>query len=139
MLKGGLMIRLIDIVFILLFGFIAISEIGPQHGIEPPKTTEQDSKNGKREQVFFLGITKNEKYVLETPTGKNYHYADLKQIKLVLEQINGTQRDKKQKIRFHICSNWDAPIKYAMEVAKICDNNKIPKSLVVRKIEKPIK
>ena len=139
MLKGGLMLRLIDIVFILLFGFIAISEIGPQHPIEPPKSAEQDSQKQKKEKVFFLGITKSETYILETPENKSFKGLSLTQVKTILDDIGSQMGADNKGVRVHICSNWDLPIKYAMDAADICDANNILKSIVVRKIENPIK
>lgn len=138
MLKGGLMIRLIDVVFILLFGFISISEIGPQHSIEPPKSTEQQLKNDKKKKVLFLGITKNGTFIIESADGTILRYNDISKVKSFLENLTILQGENKQKITVHICSNWDAPIRFAMDVADICDNNNIKKSLIVRKVEKPI-
>ena len=139
MLKGGLMLRLIDIVFILLFGFLAISEIVPQHPIEPPKSSEKDSQKQKKEKIFFLGITRSETYILETPENETFNHLNFMQVRTILDDISSQMGADNKGVRVHICSNWDLPIKYAMDVADICDANNILKSIVVRKIEKPIK
>jgi len=138
MLKGGLMIRLIDIVFILLFGFISISEIGPQHSIEPPKTTHPRPEQDEGQQVLFIGITRPGLFIIETPNGVTMHSSDIEQVKKLLAEIGAKIDPESTNLMVHICSNWDAPIKYAMRVTDICDTYKIPKALIVRKIEKPI-
>lgn len=138
MQRDGFMMRLIDIVFILLFGFISISEIGLQHPIEPPKSTEQRSQDTKDKQTLFIGITKQGTFIVETPLKEVFRYSDIHQIKKLLEMIHSQSKTGAGHIRVHICSNWDAPIKYAMDVADLCDTYKLSKSLVVRKVEKPV-
>ncbi|MBN2008772.1 biopolymer transporter ExbD [candidate division KSB1 bacterium] len=138
MIKSTMMFRLIDIVFILLFGFISISEIGLQHPIEPPKSTEQRSQTEKFDHILFLGITRSGTYIVETPSNEVYKYSNISQINELLESIRREFGNESDKIQVQICSNWDAPIKYALDVADLCDSYQLRKSLLVRKVEKPL-
>jgi len=75
---------------------------------------------------------------VETPTNEEFRFSSIIQIEKFFERMNSISGLHKESVRIQICSNWDAPIKYAMDVVDLCDNYNIPKSLLVRKIEKPI-
>jgi biopolymer transport protein ExbD len=127
---GGTLIRLIDIVFILLFGFISISEISQKSQIELPKSSETPPSNPDKEQVIFLGITaqghylvENETKYIETP--ETLYYYLRKQAKQAAS--------RSEKLRVRIRSNWDSPIKYTMAAADICDELNIPKGVDVHR------
>ncbi|MFQ5627951.1 MAG: hypothetical protein ACE5I1_04255 [bacterium] len=140
MLRGNLMIRLIDVVFILLFGFISISEIGPLHSIEPPKATQDYAARGKnnRQKILFLGVDRNGRVILEFPGLKTKNFERIAEAKTYLLQRRELFTIDNAKVQATICSNWNAPIMYAMQIADICDILDLKKSLIVRKIEKPI-
>jgi len=135
MVKGGFIIRLIDVVFILLFGFISISEIGTQRSIDPPKSTEL-LKPATQKNKIFIGITSNGQFIIELLDGTTGVLKDVSQIKELLQKIALQNPPKKSAIKVQIVSNWDSPIKYTMQVADICDKLGLRKALLVRKIEK---
>ena len=139
MLKGGLMIRMIDVVFILLFGFISISEINPLHSIEPPKVSQTYPERNKanREGVVFVGINSSGSFVTEFAGLGSHTYFAIAGVKDFLREISTLQQSESGEIHVNIYSNWDAPIKYALTIAAFCDEFRLRKSLIVRKIEKP--
>lgn len=128
---GGTLIRLIDIVFILLFGFISISEISQKSQIELPKSSETPPSNPDKEQVIFLGITsqghylvENETKFIETPETLYYY----------LRNQANQAASRREKLRVRIRSNWDTPIKYTMAAADICDALNIAKGVDVHRM-----
>ncbi|MFQ5709394.1 MAG: ExbD/TolR family protein [bacterium] len=127
---SGTLIRLIDVVFILLFGFISISEISQKSQIELPKSTETPKSNPDREEVVFIGITRAGEYLVEnenkmiTDSQTLYYY--------LMNKING--KTPQENIRVRIRSNWDTPIKYTMAVTNICDDLNLPKSIDVLRL-----
>jgi biopolymer transport protein ExbD len=128
---GGTLIRLIDVVFILLFGFISISEISERSKIELPKSKETPPSNPDKEQVLFVGISAEGNYLLEN---ENLVISSPQQLYDYLgEQVrkaNQAGRDFRVRIR----SNWNTPIKFTMAAADICDHLNIPKGIDVRRI-----
>lgn len=128
---SGTMLRLIDVVFILLFGFISISEISEKSNIELPKSTETPPSNPDKEHVLFVGINSQGSYLVESESqsigsvGGLYAYLQSK--------VDAANRAG-EALRVRIRSNWDTPIKYTMAAADICDNLNIPKGIDVRRV-----
>ena len=54
--QGSMLLRLIDVVLILLFGFIAISEITFQSKVDLPKSNETPPSYPDKEEIIFIGI-----------------------------------------------------------------------------------
>jgi len=128
---SGTLIRLIDIVFILLFGFISISEVSEKSQIELPKSSETPPSNPDKEKVLFVGINsdgyyliENEAKALQTPRDL---YAYLRQ---AVQEAVGNGDDLRVRIR----SNWDTPIKFTMAAADICDHLNIRKGIDVQRV-----
>lgn len=124
------MIRLIDVVFILLFGFISISEISERSKVDLPKSTETPPSNPDKERVFFLGIDQQGHYLVEN---ESKTLAGARELFFYLREKSGAVRDQGESLRVRIRSNWDTPIKYTMAAADICDNLGIVKGIDVRR------
>ena len=127
---GGALIRLIDVVFILLFGFISISEVSDKSKIELPKSVETPPSNPDKEKVLFLGINPEGKYLVENETQV---IPDATGLFYYLQNKATQAKQAGDELRVRIRSNWDTPIKFTMAAADICDNLNIPKGIDVRK------
>ncbi|MFQ5602574.1 MAG: ExbD/TolR family protein [bacterium] len=127
---GGTLIRLIDIVFILLFGFISISEINEKSQIELPKSSETPPSNPDKEQVIFVGIRPDGIYLLEH---EQKMIGDPLQLFSYLQNKAAQAVEQGTEIRVRIRSNFDTPIKYTMAASDICDHLNIPKGIDVRR------
>ena len=57
MSKGGNILRLIDIVLILLFGFISISEVSQRSRIRLAESTETPQSPPDKEEIIVVGIS----------------------------------------------------------------------------------
>jgi biopolymer transport protein ExbD len=128
---GGSLIRLIDVVFILLFGFISISEISEKTRIELPKSSETPASNPDKEATFFLGIATDGTYLVEE---ESIAIQDARQLYRYLQEKVDQANRSSEIFRVRIRANWDTPIKYTMAAADICDHLDIPKGVDVRRI-----
>lgn len=128
---GGTLIRLIDVVFILLFGFISISEINQKSQIELPKSKETPPSNPDREQVIFVGITSDGKFLVENETRM---IEGVRTLYFYLQGKVNQARRENTLLRVRIRSNWNTPVKYTAAVANLCENLKIPKGVDVHRI-----
>ena len=131
MKSGGGLIRLIDVVFILLFGFISISEISEKSKIELPKSSEMPPSNPDTEEVLFIGIDSEGRYLVEAET-KVITTPDVLFRYLSSKVTKANARGDAFRVR--IRSNWDTAIKYTMTAADICDHLNIPKGIDVRRM-----
>jgi biopolymer transport protein ExbD len=127
---GGI-IRLIDVVFILLFGFICISEINKRSRIELPRSTETPPSNPDKEQVLFVGIDSQGSYLVED---ESKLIDDPQTLYLYLSNAAHAAANSGTALRVRIRSNFDAPVKYVMAAADMCDQLNIPKGIDVRRV-----
>ena len=125
------MIRLIDVVFILLFGFISISEISEKSQIDLPKSTEMPRSNPDKERVLFIGISSEGNYLVES---ESQSIPDVSGLYAYLQSKVDDANQAGDALRVRIRSNWDTPIKFTMAAADICDNLNIPKGIDVRRM-----
>jgi biopolymer transport protein ExbD len=131
MSRGGTLLRLIDVVFILLFGFISISEINQKSKIELPQSSEIPPSNPDKDEVIFLGIEASGAYLVESEELQLTGITDLWHY---LQQKTQAANERGEMFRVRIRSNWDTPVKYTMAAADICDHLNIPKGIDVRKV-----
>ena len=128
---GATLIRLLDVVFILLFGFISISEVNQKSKVVLPESTETPVSSPDREKVLFVGITADERYLLEDET---LAASSSKELFAYLQNKVAEAIERGSDLRVRIRSNWNTPIKYTMAAADICDQLNIQKGIDVRKI-----
>ena len=126
--QGGIVIRLVDVVLILLFGFISISEISSKSIIHLPKSTQTEYSLPDKENLLIVGITPQGKFLVED---ESQLLSDFQSLKNYI--LNKNEKNQKNKIetRVRIRSNWNTPIKYTIAVANLCDELKIPKGMDV--------
>jgi len=134
--KGGLVVRLIDIVLNLLFGFIVISTVDKSSVIRLSETTDMKPTKLDKEQVLVVGIIDGGRYQLENPERSSGNaqipMKKLSSVKHFISERNDYFKKKEKKMKVRIQANWYLPVKYIMGVAIHCDSLKIDKSLHVR-------
>jgi len=126
MKRGGFLIRFVDVVLILLFGFIIISDIDEDSQIILPQSTETPPVPPDFEEVVFIGITNDGVYLLEEETVAVTSAPELERYLIGKKERFGDH------LKVRIRSNYDTPIYYATVAAKLCDDNGITKSLDVK-------
>lgn len=126
--QGGLIIRLIDIVLILLFGFISISEISSTSVIQLPQSKQMLYSFPDRESLVIIGITADGKYLVEN---ESEVISDFNNLKYYINTKLQENQSENIETRVRIRSNWNTPIKYTLAVANFCDYLKIPKGVEI--------
>ena len=125
------LIRLIDVVFILLFGFISISEINERSRIKLPGSVETPPSNPDREHIVFVAIDSAGSYLVENETQM---INDSSTLYRYLKNKTDESVSHGEELRVRIRSNFNTPIKYTMAAADICDDLGIPKGIDVRRV-----
>ena len=131
MRKSNLMIRMIDIVFILLFGFIAVSQIGSSIAVDPPKSTEASDGVPEGAQIIIIGVKSDGTYPVESGT---LVLQNLRQVSAYLSQQVQKSKNLGKQLGVRIRADWDAPVENGLSVAKICRELGINKGLDVVKL-----
>ncbi len=127
---GNLMIRMIDIVFILLFGFVAVSQISSVKYIDPPKSTEASVATPEGTRILTIGVEKDGHFAID---GGEMVFTKLPELKRFLsDTLKGTKAAGEQ-LGVRIRAHWESPVEYSVGVARICRNLGVPKGLDVMK------
>lgn len=129
--KSNLMIRLIDIVFILLFGFIAVSQIGSSVAIEPPKSTEAEEIAPDDAHTIVIGVTRDGTYPVDAG---NVVLSNIYELKRYLVEKANIAVSKGEQVGVRIRANWDSSVEHSLAAAKLCRDLGIPKGLDVVKL-----
>jgi biopolymer transport protein ExbD len=133
MSRGGMFIRLIDVVLILLFGFISISELSEKSPIQLPVSSQTPPSPPDPEKVLFVAITADGRYVLEQQENRSILAS---QLRGYLQAAKRTADDEGLELRVRVRSNWNTPIKYTMYVADLCDELDIAKGIEVQRMRR---
>ncbi|MBN1350977.1 hypothetical protein JXJ21_16270 [candidate division KSB1 bacterium] len=138
--KGGLIVRLIDIVLILLFGFISISSLDTKSDVRLSETTDIPQTNIDEEEILVIAIPAEDMFRIESVEKETKQVGTsvkgLKNIKKIILQKNAQYQKIGKKMKVRIRANWYLPIKYAMDLALFCDADSIEKSIDVRIVPK---
>lgn len=121
--RTSLILRLIDVIFILLFGFIVISEIERKSQIQLAESQTQTPDIPDKELVVFIGVLPNGQYLVENEEMIVENLDDLTKYIKYKKQVFRAQGIK---IRIRVRASWDAAIKYAFPIVSICKRENIP-------------
>jgi len=122
-------LRFVDVVLILLFGFISISEVSEQSRIKLPISSETPPSYPDKETVIFIGITQNGLFLVENEQKIITNIQDLKRYILRKKRFYGARGIA---IRIRYRANWNTPVRHTIEAAALCDALDIPKGIDVR-------
>jgi biopolymer transport protein ExbD len=124
--KSGFVVRFVDVVLILLFGFISISSVRATE-IDLPTSTETPTPPPETEEVVFVGIRADGTYLLDDEQVEIRGANELLRfISAELERIG--DRPVKARIR----ASHDTPMRYLVDAARVCDRLGLPKAIEVR-------
>ncbi len=123
--QAGYILRFVDIVLILLFGMISVSRIDPSD-IQPPESTETPNKPIVRERVLFVGVQ----------TNGTLQVGEENRTLHSLPELTGFLREKidqfgRPSLKVRVRSSHRAPMQYLMQVAALCDEMGLRKSIEV--------
>jgi len=126
MSHSGIVIRLVDVVLILLFGFISISEISSKSLVDLPKSKQMVYSLPDSEDLIIIGITPEGQFLVEDESEIISNFSYLKNY-IVTKYEENMKNNVDTRVR--IRSNWNAPIKYTLALANFCDVLQIPKGM----------
>src|SRR5574341_1306378 len=106
-MSAGMIVRMIDIVMILLFGFICTAELSSQSNITLPATVELPPVNPDPEMVVFVGIQPDGGYLIENEAGQTHDLEVLKQFLFMKKNLLAQSR---YKMRVRLRANWNTPM-----------------------------
>jgi len=125
MTKGGLIIRLIDVVLILLLGFISISDLTVKTQVKLPQGVNESNTTIQKSQAVFIKIDKDGLFEIDDGINKTPGISDINLIEQRLIDL---------KKSFHnlvviIEPDPDSIIQIAVDLIDICEKNNILKSI----------
>ena len=130
MTKGGLIIRLIDVAMIILFGFIAISDLKVRTQIRLPSEEEQQPPEPQRDPILvsvrvgadgLVNIYENENWLMATDA--------FREVEDFLTTRFEQLRSQNDEMVVLIEPDGNSPIQQTVDVLDICERHQIPKSL----------
>jgi biopolymer transport protein ExbD len=128
--RSDLIIRLIDVVLILLFGFIAISEVSKKSKIKLAESRAVPVAAPDRETVVYIGVLPDHRFLVEDETMVIDRAEELS--RYIAEKQRQFDR-KNVQLRVRVRANHDAEVLYAFTVVNICQDLQIPVGLDVVK------
>jgi len=131
MSKSSTIMRLIDIVLILLFGFLIVSEINRKSPVKLPQSNVKVKREMDEEEILIIGIKQDTTLYLE---GENRNLASFNELYNLILTRNESFNKINRKFRVRIRSNWNLPVKYTMRVANFCRNNNIPVGMDIHNV-----
>lgn len=134
MLKGGTIIRLIDVVLIILLGFLGITDFEVKSQVKLPSSADSGTKEIKQ-QFIFLDI-KDDSY-FEVVDGQNNikKIEGLEALEKVLVQLNNYYLNNYKQMILVIEPNVETMIQTTVDIMDICEKNQILKSLSYSEVE----
>lgn len=126
MKRGRFLLRFVDVVLILLFGFIVISDLDEDSAVLLPASTETDLPLPVTDVVLYIGITSDGEFFDER---EKVLLQDTDQLRTY---IQNHQRRFGDFAKVRIRANYDTPTGYAIQVAQICDELNMKKAIDVR-------
>jgi len=124
--NGGYLLRFVDVVLILLFGFIVISDIDEDSQIILPSSSETEQSDPELHDVIYIGITPEGEYFEERENVLFESTDDLRNY--IQSHKNRFGDDAKVRIR----ANYNTEARYTIEAATICDELGVKKSIDVK-------
>ncbi|MCI0494546.1 biopolymer transporter ExbD [candidate division KSB1 bacterium] len=131
MSKGGIIIRLIDIVLLLLFGFLIVSEVNRKSPVKLPQSDVKVKREITEEELLIIGIRADKSLYLE---GENRIVPSLTELYNLITIRNQSFESLNRKFRVRIRSEWNLPIKYTMQIANFCRKNNIPVGMDIHNV-----
>jgi biopolymer transport protein ExbD len=124
--KSGFAVRFVDVVLILLFGFISISSVRSTE-IDLAQSTETPAPPAQTKEVIFVGIRPDGTYLVDGERSEvRGGRALLRFLASELERIG----DRPVTVRIRASHN--TPMGFLVDAARVCDELGVEKALEVR-------
>ena len=125
MRRSGFIVRFVDVVLILLFGFISISSVRVTE-VDLPSSTETPAGAPEREEVYYVAIREDGTFLVEEET------VELRGGRALLDHLTAlVERTGDTPLKVRIRASGRAPVFFLMEASRICDQLGVPKAFEV--------
>jgi biopolymer transport protein ExbD len=132
-MRGGMIIRLIDVVLIILFGFLAISDIQMRRQIRMPgPSDEQKLLEEKKDVYIFVKIDNQGQFAIEMDQTELFASSDLSKLRERLVNIADDTYGQGLNPIVIIDPALDASVQSVISVFDICEEEQLPKSINVQ-------
>jgi biopolymer transport protein ExbD len=130
MSKGGIIIRLIDVAMIILFGFIAISDIKVRAQIKLPSDQEQEDDMNREEPVLlFVKIGAGGQVLLNDQARLLDEQVPIQNLEERILDLQQKYLSQSREIVVLIEPEQESIMQYTIDVLDICERNQIPKNI----------
>jgi biopolymer transport protein ExbD len=123
---SGFIVRFVDVVLILLFGFISISSIRETQ-IDLPKSTETPAPPPELEEVLFVAIRADGMFLVEDERSEiqspDALYGFIAERLATMGPIP---------VKVQIRASHDTPMRYLIDAAQVCDALGVAKAFEVQ-------
>jgi len=134
MLRGGTIIRLIDVVLIILLGFLGITDFEQKSQIKLPSAVESGQREIKQ-QFIFLDIKSDNRFEIIDGQNPVKEVEGIAALEKLIVQLNHYYIQNFKQMILVIEPNLETMIQTTVDVMDICEKNQIPKNLCYSNIE----
>lgn len=128
MTKGGIIIRLIDVALIILFGFIAISDLKVRAQIKLP-SDKQESESKRKQELIFVEIGLDDAFIIKKEETILAQTTALEELERSLIRLYKDYKSKGSEVVVLIKPHKDSIIQRTVDVLDICERHQIPKNI----------
>ncbi len=130
MAKGGIIIRLIDVAMIILFGFIAISDIKVRAQIKLPADRQEEPQQEQTEPAFiFVKIDAQDGYILEAGDEVKTVTQDARALEQSLVSLAAGYKQGGQQAIVLIEPDEASMIQYTVDALDMCERNNLARNI----------
>ncbi len=134
MLKGGTIIRLIDVVLIILLGFLGITDFEVKSQVKLPSAVESGQREIKQ-QFIFLDIKSDNQFEIIDGQNTIKEVESIELLEKALVQLNSYYLQNFKQMILVIEPNLESVIQTTVDVMDICEKNQILKNLSYSDVE----
>ena len=134
MLKGGTIIRLIDVVLIILLGFLGITDFEVKSQVKLPSAVESGEREIKQ-QFIFLDIKSDNQFEIIDGQNTIKEVESIELLEKALVQLNSYYLQNFKQMILVIEPNLESVIQTTVDVMDICEKNQILKNLSYSDVE----
>jgi biopolymer transport protein ExbD len=126
-----MILRLIDVVLLLLFGFISISQLNRKSLIALPRSLSVPPAIPDREEVVFVGVLPDGTFLVEN---ESQTIAEPRILQAYLQRTQANLTKQNARMRVRIRANWDVPMSHVFKAVASCEALKLPTGLDVIRV-----
>lgn len=134
MFKGGTMLRLIDVVLNILFGFLGITDFEMKSQIKLPSTIGV-SQQEIRQQVIFVKIKDDHLFEVMDDRSIVKEFQEMQALEDYIVQLSNAYFQNSLQMILVIEPNVETKIQTTVDVMDICEKHHIPKNLSYSHVE----